>query len=122
MAEPEWPEVGVQVDREKIRNLPTSVYLEKEFRVKLFSKAYEKSGSLRRIAINMGYPSRPGLNGTARDMWLGKRGIGRHKIEYLLKLTGIPIDELINNIVPKDKSVEIDDWLRSYINYKSNRK
>ncbi len=106
------------MNKEKIAKLPQSIYLNKEFRTKLFSKAYDKSGSLRGIAIDMGYPGRPGLNGVARDMWLGKRSIGKHKVEYLLKLTGISLEEFTANIITKDKSVETENWTQAYTDYK----
>jgi hypothetical protein len=106
------------LDKEKIGKLPVAIYLEKEFRVKLFSKAYDKSGSLGGIAKDMGYHGRPGINGVARDMWLGKRGIGRNKIETLLKLTGIQLSELMKNVTVKEKSVEVESWMQSYNEYK----
>lgn len=110
------------MDKEKTSKLPAAIYLEKEFRIKLFSKAYEKSGSLGGISKEMGYPSRPGINGVSRDMWLGKRGIGRDKIMRLLRRTGISFDELLKNVIPKECSEEIDSWQIAYLDYKAKEK
>lgn len=98
--------------------LPLTVYLKTEFRMELFSKAYCEEGSLSLIGVALGYRSRPGLNGVSRDMWLGRSGIPRNRVARLLKLTGVSLDEFIKNIIPKEESEEVLDWLRYYEAYK----
>jgi hypothetical protein len=92
--------------------------LKTEFRIELFCKAYYKAGSLASIGVEMGYKSRRGLNGVPRDMWLGRSGIPRKHIASLLTLTGVSVNELFKNIVTKEESQEVDNWMKLYEEYK----
>lgn len=107
--------------REDVKNVvtlndfPKTIHLEKEFRNLMFCICYKNSGeSLRQVAISIGYPSRPGLNARARDMWLGRKGIPRHRIEKLSTLSGISLNEIYKYMVSKENNVLIDDWVPVY--------
>jgi hypothetical protein len=105
-----------------IDDFPKTVYLEKDFRSYLFCICYYESGeSLGSIAVSLGYPKVPGVNGRARDMWLGRKGIPRHRIEKLKKLSGISLNDLYNHIVPKENNVLICDWAQVYTRFKRNQ-
>lgn len=101
----------------KLLDLPRTIYLTKDFRDLLFCKAYREAGSLAAIGRKMGYPARRGLNGVSRDMWLGKIGIPRHRIQALANLAGMNMEDVISNIIPKQRNVQSDDWQKIYARY-----
>ena len=86
------------------------LYLTKELRNRLFSRAYTASGcSLRKIADSLGFVGE-GRNGPIRDMWLGRRSISRKHIETLANLAKIDLTEIIANTVAKQDNEEQEDW------------
>lgn len=97
-----------------------AIYLERDYRNLLFSKAYENAGeSLCEIAWQVGYQGR-GRNGTIRDMWLGKMGVSPQKLERIAELAKIPIEEVLNHKVSKEQNLEIEDWRRAFEFCKNN--
>jgi len=93
------------------------MYLKKDFRNVLFSKAYENSGqSLCSIALELGY-SGSGRNGIVRKMWLGTAGIPPNKIEKIAKIAGLSITEVSKNTVSKEENIEIGDWMAAFRQY-----
>jgi len=106
-----------------LSDFPKTIYLEKDFRNFLFCICYSNCGeSLRQVGIALRYISRPGLNARARDMWLGRKGIPRYRIERLSKLSRIPLNTLYSHLVSKEKNVLIDDWVPVYEMFKENFK
>jgi hypothetical protein len=104
-----------------LEKLPPTIYLKTDFRNSLFCRAYSKAGSLAGIGTAMGYRSRAGLNGVPRDMWLGRSGISRKHIDGLLKLTSVSLDELCKNIIAKEESEQLDNWMTIYQEYKNTK-
>ena len=103
----------------ELYDFPKTIYLNQDFRNSIFCRAYEKVGkSLAAIGRAMGYRPRRGLNGTARDMWLGKSGIPRHRIKALARVANVSLDSVRENLVSKDANVENVDWLSVYEKYK----
>jgi hypothetical protein len=102
--------------------IPKVIYLESEFRNKLFSHAYDKGGSLAGIGVIMGYLSRPGLNGTSRDMWLGLHGIPKDRILCLCEAIDFSLKEVLKHTIEKNKNVIFKDWHSEYLKYKKFKK
>lgn len=100
-----------------------SIYLDKEFRNKLFSKAYKNCGeSLSSLAVEMGYARARGRNGYVRDMWMGKVPVSRPKLQRLAELAGMTLEEVLKHRVTKQENEEISDWIIAYKAFTRNFK
>src|SRR5690348_15329843 len=99
----------------------TSVHLNKDFRNLLFGRAYEEAGSLRGIALELGYLSGGGLNGKVREMWKGTQGIVPHRLKKLASLARVPFEEVAKNAVPPEKREVIADWESAYAEFKATQ-
>src|SRR5437899_8106811 len=88
----------------KSRVQGVSAYLKKDVRNLLFCKAYKQTGSLRGIAAEMGYISKPGVNGGVREMWKGTKGIPFKRLQALTKLARVTDEEVESNLIPKTES------------------
>jgi len=96
------------------------MYLELNFRISLFCKAYESSNeSLSELAKEMGYVGK-GKNGKVRDMWLGLNSIPESKLNVLSQITGISEKDILNNRIRKEKNKKIDDWFQTLKIYQNN--
>lgn|SRR5438552_379360 len=93
------------------------VYLEREFREMLFAKCYHDCGSLGEMGKRMGYPRRPGINGTVRDMWLGTVAIPGKRIETLATLAATSSTEILSHRVRKEQNIASKDWRSAYERY-----
>ena len=105
---------AIKNHKKRPTDFPKTIYLERDFRNLLFSLCYQKAGSLREIGIEMGYTPTRGLNGMARNMWLGRNGIPWYRIEALSKLSGLHMECIYSSIVSKDENIPIDDWVPAY--------
>lgn len=100
-----------------------AIYLDKEFRNKLFSKAYKNCGeSLGSLAVEMGYARARGRNGYVRDMWMGKVPVSRPKLQRLAELAGVTLEEVLEHRVTKQENEEIRDWTSAYKTFTRNFK
>lgn len=98
------------------------IYLERDFRNILFSKAYDNAGgSLGSMASELGYNGK-GRNGYVRNMWYGTTSISAPKFERLAKLARIPLPEVYSHIIDKEQNVLIKSWEESYQQYKNQQK
>lgn len=96
------------------------IYLEKDFRNILFSKAYENAGgSLGAMARELGYQG-AGRNGVVRNMWLGTITVSAPKIERLAKLARIPLSKILSHEVTKEQNLVIRDWVEGFSQYKNS--
>lgn len=104
----------------KLSRFPKTIFLKIEFRNLLFCRAYAKAGeSLGALGRAMGYPARDGLNGTTRDMWLGRRGIPAYRIKRLAQLSDLSIKSIQAEIIPKEQNIEAFSWTVIYNEYKT---
>ena len=102
----------------KMPKLNPAIYLEKDFRNILFSRAYKNAGcSLGAMAFEIGYRGR-GRNGTVRDMWLGKVSVSTPKIERIAKLAGFSLDDILIHKVAREENVQIENWTEAFTQYK----
>jgi hypothetical protein len=100
-----------------------AIYLDKEFRNILFSKAYKNCGeSLGSLAVEMGYARVKGRNGYVRDMWIGKVPVSRPKLQRLAELAGMTLEEILEHRVTKQQNEEIRDWTIAYKSFIRNLK
>jgi hypothetical protein len=100
-----------------------SIYLERDFRNILFSRAYENAGkSLRAIASEIGYKSAVAGNVPIRDMWLGIKKIPTSRIEGIAKLARISLSEILKHEVNKEDNQKIADRLEAFEQYRRNYK
>ena len=92
----------------------SAIYLEKEFRNRLFSLAYRNSGeSLGSMALKLGY-SGSGRNGYVRNMWQGTVGVSSRKIGRIAELAGFNLSEVLSHRTDKQHNVEIKNWEVSF--------
>lgn len=92
----------------------SGIYLEKEFRNRLFSQAYRNTGeSLGGLASALGYHGK-GRNGYVRNMWLGKQPVSSHKINKIAELADIPLSQVFRHRVDRQDNETIEDWTRSF--------
>jgi len=86
------------------------VYLAKDVRNRLFSRAYIASGrSLRKIGEMLGYVGK-GRHGHIRDMWLGRQPIARKHLEKLASLARTDMTEILASVVDKQSNEKQEDW------------
>lgn len=106
----------------KMPKIARSVYLERDFRNILFSRAYENAGgSLGAIASEIGYSGQARCV-PVREMWVGRGKIPATRIEAIAKLARIPLSEVLKHEVDKEKNQQIKDRLEAFEQYKSNCK
>jgi hypothetical protein len=90
------------------------LYLEREFRNRLFSKAYKNCGeSLGSLATALGYNG-GGRNGYVRNMWIGKVAISGPKLHRIARLAGISLSEVLSHRIDKQHNLELEDWAASF--------
>lgn len=91
-----------------------TIYLDSEFRNRLFSRAYKNCGeSLRSLALALGYRGKV-RNGYVRNMWLGRVPVSAVKIHQITRLAGISLTEVPSHIISKSDNLEIKDWAKAY--------
>lgn len=99
-----------------------SIYLEHDYRNKLFSRAYENAGgSLGAMASELGYHG-SGRNGIVRNMWLGTVSVSTPKIDRIAKLAGLSLNDVLTHRVTKEKNVQIRNWTEAFEQYKAKTK
>lgn len=96
------------------------VYLEKDFRNRLFSICYDEAGSLAELGKMLGYLSKAGVNGTVRRMWVGESSIPEKRLTALLSLARMDSDSVQDRIVPKEQNIRFEDWVAAYTLYKAS--
>ena len=93
------------------------IYLDRDFRNKLFSLAYINCGkSLGSLAKEVGYHGK-GRNGYVRNMWKGTTPVSSPKIQRIAELAEISMSEVLKHKVEKECHVEIDDWGIAFQSY-----
>ena len=91
-----------------------AIYLDRDFRNKLFSLAYINCGeSLGSLASRIGYHGK-GRNGYVRNMWKGTVAVSSPKIQIIAELAETSMSEVIEHKVEKESNVEIDDWVEAF--------
>jgi len=94
--------------------LSAKFYLEKDFRMMLFSKAYKNAGeSLGNMALLIGYFG-AGRNGHVRNMWLGRTHVYSTKIWKIAKLANISEAEVKKHMIEEQNNIEVYDWNTEY--------
>ena len=93
-----------------------AVYLRKDFREVLFCKCYERAGSLHSLARSIKYKTSAGRE--AKDMWVGVKAVPSNILEALSSLSGIPLNAIVKNLVPRSQNELSEDWVYVYNNYK----
>src|SRR6266699_405594 len=107
--------------RETNRLKTGPAYLEREFRNLLFCKAYEKAGSLRGIAAEIGYTVKPGVNGVVRDMWKGTKGMPMLRLQALAEFAKVSGKKVQRNLVSKANNELLEDWASEFSRYRITR-
>jgi len=83
-------------DRKKKFSLETS------FRDLLFTKAYDKSGSLTQLGRKLGYTG-PSPNWYVNRMWRGEQSITLLQLKVLSEITGISLNEILQHATQIEK-------------------
>ena len=70
----------------------------------------------------MGYKVVPGMNGTVRNIWLGKNGIPGDRMLRIINYLKISKKNVILNISKRKEDEIISDWYESYLYYLKEKK